>query len=470
VWEGDPIAPEAMTAERAGYWLSTLFQDFPFHSAADRQHALGMMLLTMLRPAIAGPTPLHLISASGSGAGKTYFAQLFGLLMRGEYVQSIPLDEWSSEARRQLSGVMARSPDIVFLDNLSTGSTVGGAQLHHYLTARGDVAIRPTGEQTVTVPVRCVWVGTVNNPAIDPEQTRRTIPIQLERMGSRDFRIEDLHGWVLQHRGEILSALGWIIQQWLAAGRPTHSRRPLPSFVEWSHTVGGCVAFLMALLGEEDHWLDETHRPKAARPEWEELATLWPRRTEAPVWLSSHLIAELLAQYDLVHFEEAISALTSRGRQTRLGRLLLQACRVGVEGAESVEVLTRMGPRQREYLIRKRDQDSPPEPPPEPELEGVTEGWQAELSALAERGVLVDAERWSLAAADYQQRFIDAEPDKAVAVDRAQSPGAGMAVCGRTGSRRAPGPRASPPAPRRSRRSQRRAGCVPRWSRRPITS
>jgi DNA polymerase-1 len=61
-----------------------------------------------------------------------------------------------------------------------------------------------------------------------------------EDENSRKFPITDLHGWVLQHRSELLSALAALVTYWQGKGCPK-GPTPFTSFPEWGRVVGGIM-------------------------------------------------------------------------------------------------------------------------------------------------------------------------------------------------------------------------------------
>lgn len=409
VWDGDPVCPEGVGPEVLEDVLLSL-TDFPWASTADRTHALGLMLLPLLRPLIDGPTPLHLISSTGGGAGKSYLADLAGIIATGESLAGLVLDDWGPEQRRQLDGYIATSPDWIHLDNLPTGGLIGGASLHRYLTAYGPVHVRPVGGRSQQVEVRAIWTATANLAELDEEQTRRTVPIRIERQIGRRYRRQDLAAWVRRKRTTVVSALACLVQSWLDAGRPG-TQRTLAGYDSWAAVVGGVIEHWDREVGATSTWLLPEHRPQAPQPEWRELGEAWPQDALGPTWLPTRQVEELIDSYDLSHLQHEISAHSARGRQVRLGRLLLRAARrpgpLEVEGDVEVSVDTRAGARQREYRITVT---------PPPPGDGLAP-WEAALVELGEVGVAVDAALWDEVVDDYR-RQLDSDNDRERARDQ----------------------------------------------------
>ena len=91
-----------------------------------------------------------------------------------------------------------------------------------------------------------LWVVTGNNLSFGADLVRRTTWVTIDpgvpnpelRTG---FAIPDLHGWVRDHRAELLHALLTMVAAWQAAGRPMPPQRSSDSYAAWRATVGGIL-------------------------------------------------------------------------------------------------------------------------------------------------------------------------------------------------------------------------------------
>lgn len=398
---GDPIEPDGVDEDTLHRVLARLL-DSSFRSDADRDHALGAYLLPILRSAIDGPTPLHLISAENQAAGKTYLADCIGRVLAGTAPMILQVEQgWSSELTRQLDAHLLTSPALTLLDNLDTDGTIGGASLHRYLTASGPVGIRPIGSgQQQRVRVRCMWMATANRPAVDSEQARRTVQIVLDNRPGRSYLSRDLRTWILDNRSLVLSVLCRLVRDWLGAGRP-EPQRTLPSFEHWSRVVGGVVEHHYNQIGRRSQFLAPEAQPTPPEPEWAELAQLWPVDDEGPQWLPARRAVELVDDYDLALLQEAVSAdRGGRGSSVRMARLL-GALVERPQEAPGVHVERRKGQRHREYRVSLVAPAPTGEPGPR---------WKRELAAVAERGVEVDWAAWDAALLG-AEALIEADPD-----------------------------------------------------------
>lgn len=264
--------------------------DFPFATNADKDHALGLYLLPFVRPAIDGPTPLHLITADHAKAGKTYLGEMGGYVAHGRKPAVYGFDGWGSEASRQLTAYLISAPDYLLLDNLPTKMMVSNADMNRFLTAHGPCEIRQLGRGTSQVlNVRCTWCATGVDPDVDEETSRRTIPIRLEeRPTDWPFLTPNLRKWVVANRLTVIGVFITIIRNWQTKGKPG-AARSLPSYEAWSDVVGGIVSTTV----RSSDWLNPDHRPiPKVEKEWAELFEKWPLERDdddscGKAWLSA---------------------------------------------------------------------------------------------------------------------------------------------------------------------------------------
>ncbi len=90
-------------------------------------------------------------------------------------------------------------------------------------------------------------MATGNNPAVSSEIARRTVRIRLDAKvdqpwlrPAESFRHPDLRDWARANRGQLVCAALTLIQGWIVAGRPMHSRT-LGMFEAWTRVIGGIL-------------------------------------------------------------------------------------------------------------------------------------------------------------------------------------------------------------------------------------
>lgn len=296
-----------------------LLGEFPFTDDAGPTHVLAAMLLPIVRPAIEGPTPLHLIDAPSAGTGKGLLAHVIHVVTTGAPPAPTTVPRSEEEMRKKITAMLrARSPVILF-DNLNFGLL--SDSLAAALTAlRWRDRVLSTSVM-VDLPNLALWILTANNPSLGRELVRRAVRSRLDSGEERPwlrsgFRHARLDLWVMQHRKQLLRALYVLVQAWRAAGMPAASSR-LGSFEAWSDVVGGilenagCGGFL-----EGQDQLETVDPVEAA---WGQLVHRWSaddpgRRRPAKELHRLAVVAEL---DDL--FEDASIGPSER---TRFGRAL----------------------------------------------------------------------------------------------------------------------------------------------------
>jgi hypothetical protein len=220
-----------------------LLGDFPFATAADQAHALSEVITPVVRSLITGPTPLHLNEAPAPGSGKDLLADCASLIATGHLPPAMTEGRDDDEWRKRLTAKLITSPTMVLIDNVKRRLDSGAlsAALERPLWEDRHLGL----SRMVTVPVRCLWVCTANNPSLSDEIARRTARVRIdpqmetpwERTG---FRHPNLRAWVRDHRGELLWAVLTLVRHWVVCGRPKGDQS-IGSYESWSEVIGGIM-------------------------------------------------------------------------------------------------------------------------------------------------------------------------------------------------------------------------------------
>jgi putative DNA primase/helicase len=157
--------------------------------------------------------------------------------------------------KRLLSAFLA-APPAIWLDNISErldSATLAGALTTPYWTDR------ILGHSRMAdVPIRNVWVATMNNPSISGKLTRRGVPIYLDaqvpepwmRSGPAQGRTwqRPLPGYAFEKRARFVYAALVLVQNYLTGNDPeygearTSGTRFLGMYERWSEVMGGILA------------------------------------------------------------------------------------------------------------------------------------------------------------------------------------------------------------------------------------
>ena len=297
-WEGD--------AASAAQWIfDEVLIDFPFAKEADRAHALALMLLPIVRPAISGPTPLHMIDAPVQGTGKSLLAEVCLMPTVGKNVAGASgAGKEEEEWRKKIISELLKGQSYIYFDNLV--GKVRSAALAGAITST-QWTDRLLGTMTsVTLPVECVWVATGNNCQLDEDIVRRSVWIRLDAEQERpqdrmDFKHQNIKRFVLDNRGKIVSALLCMVTTWVAQGRPSHTISKLGSFEEWGNAVGGILASagVAGFLGNIKE-LNEAANPADAS--WAEFYKRWRNYYGTQSVKASMLLSEFVQDETLAGF------------------------------------------------------------------------------------------------------------------------------------------------------------------------
>jgi putative DNA primase/helicase len=241
-----------------------LLGDFPFADNASRSHALALLLEPFVREIIGDyPTPLYLIMAPEHGTGKSLLAKVCLSVGCGLISESPPPDSDEQEFKKRLSSYLLAAPAAVWLDNIKQPLDSGSLAAALTATRWSDRILGKT--RVMNVPIRNVWVATLNNPSISPELTRRSVPIFLDahiaspedRAGPHpgaNWKHPNLPRWAGENRENLVQAAVTLVRNYLHG---THvdvnwggeAYRPravgstfLGSYERWSEVMGGVLA------------------------------------------------------------------------------------------------------------------------------------------------------------------------------------------------------------------------------------
>jgi len=236
-------APTATDVAEARRLLETeLLGDFLFVGAADKAHAIALLLLFFARDLIDADMPLHLIEKPevGTGAGKLADCCMIPAIggRQGVLTDCDSEDEW----RKRILAILLSAPEGVLLDNVVKITS------HHLaaLFTTGHFKDRVLGvSRMVDLPVDMPWVATGNNPELGYDLVRRICAIRLDakmpdptkRTGFR----HTLPEWAIENRSSLVWAALTLIQHWVAQGQPAWTGRPVASFERWSRVMGGIL-------------------------------------------------------------------------------------------------------------------------------------------------------------------------------------------------------------------------------------
>jgi len=278
-----PIVPDSPTSAELKQALDLLLNDalvdFPFVADGSLANTVALLLTPLLPLLIGEPalTPLVLIDAVQQGSGKTWLAHLASVIATGRPAAVMALPEREEELCKMITAALMEGAGFMVFDNIER--RIDSEHLARALTSPvwKDRVLRFS--RTVEVPNNALWIATGNNLALGGDMARRCIPIRLDPKTSRpwrdrSFHHDDLLGWAVANRAQLVWSLLVLARSWIAAGQPHGRTASLATFDGWASTAGGIlrhagVAGFLTNLEELYAHADE----EAAR--WESFLLAW---------------------------------------------------------------------------------------------------------------------------------------------------------------------------------------------------
>lgn len=329
VFYDEPPALEGLVPRPEGALevLRDLLLDWPFADEASRDNAIGMMVTAVLRPAIDGPLPFHLVMASleRTGKGKLIDAAL-GYAVLGRAIEPIQLGEEEAEREKRITSLVLRGACAVHFDNISADQVLNSSSLASLGTAYPNWSGRILGVSKVpNLPNAGIWVMSGNNVSATGELVKRTVPVVLQPKDDRphlrtDFVHPDCFAYARERRRAVLEAILGIVEHWKGAGRPGCDVA-MGGYERWVEAVGGCLRHAGAV-----HWMTNylkwVTQADDAQVDAEVLVREWARQFDTQIVTASQLfpIVERTGAFRWV-----LSKPSQAGQIVSFGRKVLKA-------------------------------------------------------------------------------------------------------------------------------------------------
>lgn len=242
-----------MNLDEAKYILNTMFSEFCFKDKQDYANAISALITPFLRGLFSQfntRTPIFFYIANRERAGKDYLAGITGILYEGNNLEEPPIStnennkvSNSDELRKKiLSAMISGRKRLHFQNNkgyinnpileaLATATTWSDRSLgkNEILMFDNELDISLSGN-----------VGIGFTPDLNNRCRKINLFLDIEDANARKFNNPDLHGWVKNNRGKILSALYCLIRNWIINGSVA-SQIPFTSYPEWARICGGIL-------------------------------------------------------------------------------------------------------------------------------------------------------------------------------------------------------------------------------------
>jgi len=238
--------PTKHDIQKASELLEEVYCDIPFTHISDKAHAIGLLVLAVLRSLIDGDTPGHFITKPVQGTGATLLANAAIYLKTGRdkvYPQNAPSE--NAEWQKTILADLITGVDFCFYDDCRA---LRSPILATVLTSNGSYKGRKLGVNVMMlVPNRAVWIFVGNNPVISKDLKRRLIDIRIDAEMAdpterAHFKHPDILPWLKQAgvRARIIAAIFTLARAWMQKGRPKPERSKA-SFHSWADVIGGIL-------------------------------------------------------------------------------------------------------------------------------------------------------------------------------------------------------------------------------------
>lgn len=297
--------------------IADLISDFNFETPADRANWYAFLLQPIFRELINGPTPVYRFEAPTAGTGK---GLLFGVggIIHGGYVFTTPHnteEEWG----KSLLTHLRTNPEILLIDNCSK---LDSDQLAAATTAWPTWTARLLSTlDAFTVPVRCLWAVTINNPQLREDALRRMPRIRIKpKLGieqpwlDMDFKHRPLLDYLQSRLLEFIEAV-LTMAVYAKANMTPFLDRTLGSYDMWARVMGGALRAL-----DIEGFLEPIEGGDLARSRddmaWRGFLMSWYEHFKEN-WIRSADLLEIAQKAEL-----DLAGNTDRAQQISLGKLL----------------------------------------------------------------------------------------------------------------------------------------------------
>jgi hypothetical protein len=263
--DGNPSRTDALDALDR---IQEPFAEFPFVAAEDRT-VLAAGFLTAVQRRLLETAPLFGFSAPTPRTGKSLLAESLAIVATGRPAPAMAVSGEREEMRKAVLASLREGHSVINLDNVE--HPLASPDLARAIT-QTEYADRLLGESRILrFSTNLLWTVTGNNLAFRGDLAVRALISRLdaglERPEERKFKIADLKTYVVEHRGDLVTAALTILRAYVVAGRPHQALMPWGGFDEWSAAIRAPLVWLGAAdpCGARQHVIeDDPDREQAA--------------------------------------------------------------------------------------------------------------------------------------------------------------------------------------------------------------
>jgi hypothetical protein len=241
-----------MSLDEAKQILNNVYGEFCFQDKQDFANAIAGLLTPFIRglcQRMNVRTPVFIYIGNRERVGKDYCADITGIVFEGYALQEPPISSGEAtgnnneELRKKiLSANISGRKRLHFANNKGY---INNAVFEGVITSE-KYSDRALGRNEILTFDNEIDFSLSGNVGITftPDLANRSLMVRLfldiEDANSRQFENPNLHNWVKENRGLILSALYTLVRNWVEQGCP-NGTIPFASFPEWARICGGIM-------------------------------------------------------------------------------------------------------------------------------------------------------------------------------------------------------------------------------------
>ena len=249
----DPDSPEiqdGISLEDAKKELISLYSEFCLKSENDLYRAIMSLITPFCRGLYSdwtARTPIYVFFANRERAGKDYCGGIRMIVYHGYAVEESPIStgkgDSNEELRKKIMSTVLEGKRLIHFAN--NKGHINNSVLEQISTAR-QISDRVLGKSKILEFDNELEISLSGNigTTMTPDLMNRSqivyLHLAIEDANSRVFNNPDLHGYLINNRGRILSCLYSLVKHWVSNGMKEGSVA-FSSFPEWARVVGGIM-------------------------------------------------------------------------------------------------------------------------------------------------------------------------------------------------------------------------------------
>ena len=234
--------------KRAHEVLTEILHEFCFTNKQSRIHAIARLLTPFARGLIGWTTrtPFWFFFANRPRAGKDYLAGVALIVYEGHTFEDMPIGKDSEETSKRIVAAARSGRRFMHFSNCQLylqDQYLAQALTNRMINARSLGSNDASSDLSLPNEIEysaSAQVGLTYREDFDPRIRQIELAFFEQDPNSRRFENTFLHRKITERRGEILSAMAALYQEWARKGFPKGST-PFTSYPEWAEVIGGVM-------------------------------------------------------------------------------------------------------------------------------------------------------------------------------------------------------------------------------------